>query len=227
MIAPKIIEHDGILVVRDDLIAGGTKARVLPRLMAGPCEEFVYASPVYGYAQIALGHAARAAGKKAVVFCAARRQRHPRTIEAAAAGARIVEVPNGYMTVVRSRARAYCALTGARLLPFGLDVPEIHAALADVARGLKIKPREVWVTAGSGVLSRALQAAWPKAAFFAVRVGAVPSVGAARLFTAPEAFDQDARQPPPFPSCTNYDAKAWQFIRLHARPGALFWNVAA
>jgi len=32
---------------------------------------------------------------------------------------------------------------------------------------------------------------------------------------------------PPFPSAPKYDAKGWEFIRAHGKPGALFWNVAA
>jgi len=44
---------------------------------------------------------------------------------------------------------------------------------------------------------------------------------------APEKFEQDARLRPPFPSCSNFDAKAWRFVRQRAAPGALFWNVAA
>ena len=55
---PIIREHDGVLVVRDDLIAGGTKSRfILPyfaRLnsMGPPLkDEIVYASPAYGGAQ--------------------------------------------------------------------------------------------------------------------------------------------------------------------------------
>jgi hypothetical protein len=47
------------------------------------------------------------------------------------------------------------------------------------------------------------------------------------LYAAPEKFEQDAKVKPPFPSCSNYDAKAWRFIQEYARPGALFWNVAA
>jgi hypothetical protein len=80
--------------------------------------------------------------------------------------------------------------------------------------------------AGSGTLTRALQAAWPGARFHAVRVGKPPDVGRARLYEAPEPFERDASLPPPFPSCSNYDAKAWRFLAEHARPGALFWNVA-
>ena len=32
---------------------------------------------------------------------------------------------------------------------------------------------------------------------------------------------------PPFPSAPTYDAKTWKFMREHASPGALFWNVGA
>jgi hypothetical protein len=224
--APVIEEHAGILVVRDDLIPGGTKARVLPAILQG-AREFVYASPVYGYAQIALAYAAREAGVKATVFVAERQRMHARTLEAHAAGARILEVAPGYMTVVRARARSYCAVSGARLLPFGLDDPIVLDAIANLARGLDVEPREVWSVAGTGVLTRALQRAWPRATFRAVRIGAMPDPGAALLLAAPEKFEQDARIRPPFPSCGNYDAKAWRFITAQASPGALFWNVAA
>lgn len=222
---PDLVEHEGILVVRDDAYPGGTKARVLSVLF-GAAREYVYASPVQGYAQVALAYAARAAGMRATVFCAARKVRHPRTLEAEAAGARIIEVPVGYMSVVLARARAYAAISGATLLPFGLDAPRFLEALAVLARRLEAKPREVWTVAGSGVLTRALQQAWPEAEFHAVRVGSMPKAGRAILHQAPERFEQDARVPPPFPSCGNYDAKAWRFIRAQARPGALFWNVA-
>jgi hypothetical protein len=99
-------------------------------------------------------------------------------------------------------------------------------ALTDVARGLSIVPTEVWTVAGSGTLSRALQHAWPDATVHVVQIGARPKVGRAIVWQAPERFEHDAGLPPPFPSCSNYDAKAWRFIREHAQPGALFWNVA-
>jgi hypothetical protein len=222
----QIIEHQGIVVVRDDLFPGGTKARVLDVLLTG-AGEFVYASPVYGYAQIALAYTARRRGKRATIFCAQRKTLHARTLEAQNAGARIVQVPAGYMTVLRARARSYCQTTGAQLLPHGLDAPIFLAALADYARSLPVRPKEVWAVAGSGVLIRALQLAWPRARFHAVRVGGPPDTGGALVYQAPEKFEHDASVQPPFPSCSNYDAKAWRFIKQHAAPGALFWNVAA
>ena len=221
-----IKEHDGIIVFRDDITRGGTKARVIPHLFDHH-KEYVYASPVQGYAQVALANAAKHHGKRAVIFCAGRRVKHPRTLEAAEAGARIVEVsPAGYLSVVQKRARDYCNMFGARLLPFGLDTPEIRNLIASFARTLPIDPFEVWTVAGSGVLTRSLQLAWPKAKFNAVQIGAEPNIGTAKLYKAGESFEDNAKYPPPFPSCSNYDAKAWQFIRKHASPGALFWNVA-
>ena len=44
---PVIQEVNGFLIVRDDLIPGGTKARILPSLLQGAASEYVYASPAY------------------------------------------------------------------------------------------------------------------------------------------------------------------------------------
>jgi len=227
MIELTTAEHDGITVVRDDLMPGGTKARVLPQMLGGSTPvEYVYASPVYGYAQIALAQTASQLGKRATIFCAKRKRRHQRTLEAENAGARIVEIEHGYLTVVRKAARQYCQVSGAAMMPFGFDSAVFIDGLADVARSLDVQPTEVWAVSGSGVLMRALQQAWPLASFNAVRIGAKPNVGKATLYEAPEKFEQDAKRPPPFPSCSNYDAKARQFVKRHATPGALFWNVA-
>lgn len=224
--APVIVEHEGILVVRDDLLPGGTKRRAMHALF-DEREEYVYASPVYGYAQVALAYAARDHGKRATIFCAKRREYAPLTQQAIAAGASIHECSPGYLSVVRARAREYCEKTGAVLLPFGLDDQRFITALADVARTLPILPSVVWTIVGSGVLSRALQLAWPDTIFYGVRVGAEPQVGRAIVLTALEAYEHNALMLPPFPSCSNYDAKAWRFLKQHATSGTLFWNVAA
>lgn len=223
--APVLEEHCGILVVRDDLIPGGTKQRVLPQILP-PGNEYVYASPACGYAQVALAYTCERLGKRATIFTAARKIPHARTLEAAAAGAVVVPVKCGYLSVVQAAARRYCQETGAILMPFGFDSIAFLDALAGVARGLPIRPQEVWTVAGSGTLSRALQLAWPTARVYAVQVGKVPDVGRAELYVAPEKFEQGAKVMPPFPSCANYDAKAWAFIQKWASPGSLFWNVA-
>jgi hypothetical protein len=221
---PEIELIDGVYVVRDDRFPGGTKARVLPPILdALNADEFVYASPAYGYAQIALAYSCRELGKRATVFVAKRSALHPWTAKAKEAGAKIVQVPYGYLTNVQAKAKAYAKETGSHYLPFGFDFPEMQTGIAELARALDVQPETVWSVAGSGTLTRSLQQAWPTAAFNAVRIGAEPKAGRAEVINAPERFEQNAKVKPPFPSCANYDAKAWRFIPK----GSLFWNVAA
>ena len=107
MIKPRVIEHDDVFVVRDDLFPGGTKARFLPSLFNG-VSEVVYASPAEGGAQTALATVAAQLGKRATIFVAQRAQLHPRTLMAKRLGAQIVQVSPGYLNVVQARAREYC-----------------------------------------------------------------------------------------------------------------------
>jgi hypothetical protein len=217
-----------VAVVRDDLLRGGTKVRVLVDMMReDPAEEFVFGGPAQGYAQLALAYAAREVGKRATYFVALRRGLHPYTAEAEAAGAFIVQVPAGRLAVVQHRAKRYAADRGARFYPLGFDVPEFHSGLDRVLAGVKYDASEVWATAGSGALTRALQRRWPDARHYAVRIGFPPDVGGATLLTAPEAFGDPAACPPPFPSCPWYDAKVWRFVVERATDGALVWNVGA
>jgi hypothetical protein len=229
MIGKPVVENNyGLLIVRDDYVPGGTKQAALLKLLPTMVyEEFVFSSPVYGYAQVALALACKELGLKATIFCAARKEAHPLTRRAAEAGAKVVQVPHGRLSVVRARAREYCKQAGALLFPMGFDLPEMRAGFTERALQADVSPKEVWCVAGSGALSRSLQAAWPRAKHFAVRIGFEPDVGEAELLRAPERFEDPAKERPPFPSCANYDAKAWQFIKARARSGALFWNVAS
>lgn len=220
-----VVERHG-LVVRDDKLPGGTKRRAMVRVLPTMgAREFVYASPAYGYAQMALAYACRDLGLQATVFVAKRNEPHARTMEAHRAGAKVVQVPYGYLSNVQAKARAYAAQVGAALVPFGLDDPRFIAALAEAAREPALAPPEFWCAAGSGVLARGPQAAWPEARGVAVRVGAEPKLGRARRVDAPEKYEQPAKRPPPFPSCAEYDAKVWQFAQRDGCEGAVFWNV--
>lgn len=229
MIPDPIVERVGrFFVVRDDYLSGGSKMRyMLPLISAVPLHEIVYASPATGYAQIALAEVCRILGKQAVIFVAKRKIPHPRTLRAKAAGAKIYQVPHGYLSNVKSKAKLYAEEKGAHLVPFGVDVPEALEYFSEAAKKINFTPSEVWACSGSGALIRGLQLAWPDANFHAVRIGAEPKIGRARLWVAPEKYEQSARNPPPFPSCDNYDAKVWQFVKLHAVDDALIWNVGA
>jgi hypothetical protein len=227
--APITVEHEGVLVVRDDLFPGGTKARFLAMLFNG-AEEVVYASPAEGAAQVALATVARNLNKRATIFVARRAKPHPRTIEASNLGAKVVSIAPGYLSVVQSRARQYCAQTGARLMPFGADMPEAITAIAAAACAIGIKPDEVWCAAGSGVLARGLAAAWPDARRHAVQVGRTLTpreVAGATIHVYPAPFGREAQSRPPFPSDAGYEAKAWELMTSRKGVGrVVFWNVA-
>jgi hypothetical protein len=227
--APIVVEHEGVLVVRDDLFPGGTKARFLGTMFDG-AEEVVYASPAEGGAQTALATVARRLGKRATIFVAHRAKPHARTIQAKKLGAKVVTVAPGYLSVVQARAREYCARTGARLMPFGSDMPEAISAIAAAARAIGIAPDEVWCASGSGVLARGLAAAWPNARRHAVQVGRALTprdVAGATIHVHPVAFGREVRSKPPFPSDPTYEAKAWEMTMARKGRGrVIFWNVA-
>jgi hypothetical protein len=181
---------------------------------------------------VALATVARRLGKRATIFVARRAKPHPRTIEAAKLGAKVVSVAPGYLSVVQARAREYCARTAARLMPFGADMPEAISTIAAAACAIRIEPDEIWCASGSGVLARGLAAAWPNAQRHAVQVGRALTprdVAGATIHVYPAPFGRVSRiKPPPFPSDPEYEAKAWEVATAHKGEGqVVFWNVAA
>ena len=227
---PIVKEHERIQVVRDDLIEGGTKRRAFyTYIKSKDYEEFVYASPRQGYAQLSLAYACRDLGRKATVTIP-EGQRYWLTHKSEELGANIIEVPMGFLTNIQAKAKNYCLKHGAHLIPFGGDHPIIIEAMTQTAKSIGINPKEVCTVMSSGVLSRGLQGAWPDAKVYGVRIGhnTTPrEQGRAETFKSKYAFHQECKKPerPPFPSSLTYDSKAWTFIREHAGDDALFWNV--
>lgn len=227
-----------VFVVRHDHVEGGTKALVLPgildNLAGGRATRFTYATPSWGYAQHAIAATCRDMGHEAHIFFPARKQHSTPTGMAAEAGAVLHPVRPGYLSVVQKREAEWVAANpGAVRLPFGLDTPAMSSGLANVARSMVPQPptsARVFVAAGSGTLWRSLMQAWPKNRFAVVQVGRDLDWGGLRpddlQLQAPEKFEQPAREPPPFPSAANYDAKVWRFINSFAVDGDVFWNVA-
>ena len=231
---PVIEEHEKIQVVRDDLLGGGSKMRFADYLIKSneEIEEWVYgSSPATGYAQISLAALCRRYGKKAVVFMADRAwdKLHDYQIKALSEGADMRFVPNGMLSVTEKRARDYVEQDPKvrRLLPIGFDHDTVIASIIRVALSIDVRPDEVWTVGSSGTLTRGLQLAWPDADFHCVTVGHKGNYGRAKLYQCELPFNKETKVKPPFPSAPTYDAKAWEFIKAHASPGALFWNVGA
>ena len=99
--------------------------------------------------QVYVAAAGRLHGRRAVVFVAGRKTRTGSTQYAIDNGAEVHEVRPGYMSVVRSRARAWVAANGGACVPW---VP--GWAVSDTARqcrNVPLRVRRVVVPVGSGL----------------------------------------------------------------------------
>lgn len=227
-----IENHNGVNVLRDDLLSGGTKSVLMPHIV-GDAEEYVYASPVYGAFQIALAIYCKDNNKKATIFCAKRKERHENTVLTEESGAKIMEIPYGYLSVVEARAREYCKETGAQKLDFGGDTAACRLLLmkrmSKIIKKLGKEPDEIWVSVGSGTLISSILMATDKAKIHGVVVGADCKLAHERLtlWQYPKSFAVASKVEAPFKSMPNYDLKAWEYCVKHKtkKGDVLFWNV--
>jgi hypothetical protein len=225
----------GITVVRDDLLEGGSKSRFLPYLIEG-AKEVVFGGPFCGGAPLTLSVIGRITGQKVTLFYAKRGELHRRQWAAIANGAELRFVAPGYMTNVQAKARAYAEGAGALFLPLGFDVPAAEEPFIEAIRAVRKRlggdPDEVWCAMGSGMLSRCLAKAFPSSAVHGVVVG-LASRNEAQDFgpnvvmhKSKYRFEQETKGSAPFPSCGNYDRKAWEIcVRESKGPRVCFWNV--
>lgn len=230
---PFIERHGSVLVVREDLVDGGSKIRFLPHIV-GQAEEIVYGGPFCGGAAYSLSVWGRRMGVRITLFYAKRNVLHWRQEAAFRNGATLYQVPAGRMSVVQHRARTYAKAKGALFLPLGFDVPGATGPFEAFMRQVRetVGPQdEVWAATGSGMLARCLGAAFPDARVYGVRVGLgsrnskqamPPNV---QLLRCDYDFAKECRFPVPFPACLNYEAKAWELMVKRGRGRRLFWSV--
>lgn len=243
---PIVEVHNGINVVRDDLLECGSKIRFIDYLIGHSKEtndihEWVYASPATGFAQISLPKVCGKYGKKAVLFEAQRKieNLHPYQKKCLALGGDIRWVKFGLLSVTQSKARKYCEEDPKhrKLLPSGLIHDTVYASIIKVARNLPVKPDVIWTVGGSGTINRGLQFAFPNAVVHMVQVGyKIKDIGNAIMHESPYKFDEPVKDEelPPFPSSPTYDAKCWKPMidwyndeDIHTKGlNVLFWNVA-
>ena len=231
---PVITEHDGFNVVREDLMGFGSKCRFGDILVQNaPSDTLVYVQPRYGFAGISLAYLANKYNKKLVLFSPSQQEISDHQAICIERGAEMKFQRIAAMPVLNAHAKKWAEQNNAFFIPLGLRHELVTAAAVRVAYDLAQKhgePKEVWSAISTGVLSRALQIAWPNADFNAVAVARNikdGELGRAKVWSHPKEFSQnvDPKFMPPFPSALNYDAKAWEFMKTHGNPGAWFWNV--
>lgn len=230
---PVLEEHGNVIVVRDDLVPGGSKMRFLPHLVQD-AKEIVFGGPFCGGAPYALSVWGKRTGTKITLFYAKRKELHERQKAALKNGATIYQVPFGYMSNVQAKAKAYARDHGALFLPLGFDVPQASAPFIEqmrrVARTVG-KIDQVWAATGSGMLARCLAEAFYPTQVHGVIVGLrsrneKQKFGTnVELHEAPYDFAKSAKGRAPFPSCGNYDRKAWEMCSSMSQGKVLFWNV--
>jgi hypothetical protein len=228
---PIVIDHDGVRVVRDDLIVG-TKTRAGDLLMSKLNHDtIVYSQPRVGLAGVSLLDVAKHYNKKIVLFMPASKTISHHQACCIERGAipifeRIAAMPN-----LNLKAKEWADKNDAFFVPLGLKHELATAGIVHAASKIP-EPDEVYVAISTGVLSRALQIAWPNAKFTCVAVARnlkQGELGRADVISEPLDFPQEELKEnlPPFPAIATYDAKVWKYIPKNSGKNVLMWNVGA
>lgn len=229
---PVVETYEGIRVVRDDFLAG-SKVRggdCLISKLPPEIDTLVYVQPRFGLAGVSILDVAKRHNKKVVLFMPSSKKvsRHQACcIERGAKPLfiRIAAMPNANAAAQKWAAeRENCFF-----IPLGLRHELVTAGFVKTMMQMP-EPEEVWSVCSTGVLTRAMQIAFPNAEFHAVAVARnmkEGELGRAEVISAPEPFTQavKGRDIPPFPTINTYDAKAWRYIPKNSGRNVLFWNV--
>ncbi len=248
-VIPEIIKINDqeitLYIVRDDYLIGGTKQRVMQRIMENnSCEEFVYAGPVYGYAQIALSYAGHLMNKKVTLFLETKKPLYPLTLRAKKYGANIIQVgKHATLRQVQDQSQNYVNKKDNTvcLIPFGFHNPSYIKMMAEQIKNRlptfpidlndpMNHPKNMWLVAGSATLLNALYIVFPKTFFNVVQVGKtiwedMTEPLRTKIYISDEKFYNKAVILPPYPSVSTYDAKLWKYVLQDAKNGDYVWNV--
>ena len=227
---PVVVEHEGVLVVRDDLTVG-TKTRAGDLLMSKvKADTLVYCQPRVGLAGVSLCDVAqRYPDKKIVLFMPSSKKISVHQACCIERGAKVIFERIAAMPNLNLYAKQWAAENGAYFIPLGLKHELATAAIVHAASTIP-EPDEVYVAISTGVLSRALQIAWPNAKFTCVAVARnlkAGELGRADVISEPLDFPQSEKPEnlPPFPTVDSYDAKVWKWIPKNSGRRVLMWNV--
>lgn len=237
--APVLEIHEGIAVIRDDLI-NGSKCRFADLLVQSIKEDtLVYVQPRVGLAGVSILNIAKRYGKKVVLFMPSSKKISHHQAVCIERGAipkfrRIAAMPN-----LNIMAKKWAEENNAKFIPLGLKHELVVACAARVAMSLSdlfdgAQPDVCFTATSTGVLVRGLQIGWDRTQFFAVTVARnmkAGELGRAIPVIEPLAFPQSEKKDnlPPFDTVKTYDAKVWKYAKLFkaANPDktVCMWNV--
>lgn len=113
---------------------------------------------------------------------------------------------------------------------------ELTREWTNILQVLPKQPEVLWLPVGSGTLATLFsEVIAPGIRLHCVnvhvlresdsRVEALRRNPRVTLFSASQAFAEEAYERPSIPSNIHYDAKLWSFIRQHGQDGDVWWNV--
>lgn len=228
---PVVKQHDGIRVVREDIITG-TKVRGASALVSTVEEDtLVYVQPRVGLAGVSLLDVAEKYNKKVVLFMPSSKRISDHQACCIERGAkpmfhRIAAMPN-----LNKLAQTWAEKNNAYFIPLGLKHELVTAGIVKTAMQIKA-PKKCYIAISTGVLARALQIAWPETEFISVAVSRNlkhGELGRSKVISDSLLFQkaEDFSNLPPFPTVPTYDGKVWKYIPKNSGEDILFWNVGA
>ena len=190
---PIVTEHSGIRVVRDDYITG-SKVRggdCLISSLPDHIRTIVYVQPRTGLAGVSILDVAKRHGKNVKLFMPSSKRisdHQACCIERGASAEfhRIAAMPNLNLIAQKWASKN----KDAYFVPLGLKHEMVTAGIVKSAMAID-PPDEVYVATSTGVLTRALQIAWPNAKFTSVCVSRnmkAGELGTAKAVSEPLAF---------------------------------------
>lgn len=215
-------------ILRDDLIEGGTKRRVLDKILPNISErEIIYPSHPFGYGQYALALSCAHNNKECTIFNPYCKQKPDvlRKTEKIANSVKYVGVADqaALVDIVAHYAKGRDAF----IMPIGFRLQYFSKVLFELTKSISFEPAEIWSIAGTGTIAGVIRKRWPKAKLNVVTLGFSHTVVSAdNVYLAPEKPEEPAVIQPPYPSCPEYDAKIWRFASKYGSDDALIWNVA-
>lgn len=226
---PVVKVHDGIRVVRDDLITG-TKTRAGDLLVSkSGADHIVYCQPRTGLAGVSILDVANRYGIDTTLFMPSSKRISHHQACCVERGANVIFKRIAAMPNLNQAAKKYAEKHGYFFVPLGLRHELATAAIVHAASTIP-EPEEVYVATSTGVLNRALQIAWPNAVFHGVAVARnmkAGELGRSNVISEPLAFTSAEKNEnlPPFPTIDTYDGKVWKYIPKNTDRDILFWNV--
>ena len=229
---PVVKVHEGVRVVRDDYLVG-SKVRGGDCLISSLPEHIdtlVYVQPRTGLAGVFILDVAKHHNKKVKLFMPSSKEISMHQACCIERGAevsfhRIAAMPN-LNKIAKEWADEH---DNSFFIPLGLKHEMVTAGIVKTATNIPA-PEQVYCATSTGVLTRALQIAWPDTEFVSVCVARnmkKGELGKAEAVSEPLAFTAAERPQnlPGFPVIDTYDGKVWKYIPKNSNRDILFWNV--